>query len=83
MTKEEIMATYGDVPLRFKHYYKYSFNFEGVAPDGAIVGLSVGGDAGAIYRYSVSPEKVETLKNDNWHAAAVDKDKTNIWNEYR
>lgn len=83
MTEEEIMTAYGDVPLLFKHYYKYSFNFEGVAPDGAIVGMSIGGDASGIYRLGVGRDQPETLKYGNWTAAAVDKNGKTLWSKFK
>lgn len=63
MTKEQILEKYGNVKLTFKHYYKYTFTFSGVADDGAIISTHIGGDSGDIYKMSVSAENEETLIN--------------------
>ncbi len=34
MTKEEFIAKYGDVKVRFSNYYKYEFVFWGTLPNG-------------------------------------------------
>ena len=53
MTKEEALEKYGNVPLRFSGYYKYSFNFVGTASDGAEIFASLGGNADDIYRLNI------------------------------
>lgn len=83
MTKEEILAKYGDVPCNFTSYYKYSFGFSGTAPDCAVISFCSGGDADDIYRYNVSVDKPETLNDGNWTSASVKLGETELWSEYR
>ena len=61
MNKGEIIRKYGDVKLKFKYYYKYSFYYEGKAPDGAVVCASYGGDSEDIYKFRVDVDEEETL----------------------
>lgn len=65
MTKEEVLEKYGDVPLRFSSYYKYSFRFSGLAEDGVKIFASIGGNADDIYRWEITPDKVITLNDDD------------------
>ena len=66
-----ILEKYGDVPLKFSGYYKYSFGFSGTAPDGAEITISIGGNHDEIYRYSVRPDTIETLRAHSWYVANV------------
>lgn len=83
MTKEEVLALYGEVPCKFTSYYKYTFSFSGVAPDGAKVHLDIGGNYDDIYRCSVTPESLEKLSSDCWVFAQVLKNGKEIWHENR
>jgi hypothetical protein len=62
-TLVEIKEKYGDVPLYFSSYYKYSFSFRGTAPDGTELYAFYGGDAGDIYRFEVDPDKKYYIKD--------------------
>jgi hypothetical protein len=63
MTWEEAMAKWGDVALTFARYYKYSFAFKGIAPDGATVTAFAGGDHNDIYRWVVVAGEEVTLRS--------------------
>ena len=64
MSDEEAKAAYGNVPLLFDGYYKYSFSFAGTAPDGAMIVVSLGGDASDIYKLDVGRDKPITWAGD-------------------
>ncbi len=52
-TKEEVIEKFGDVEMKFSHYYKFTFYFDGVK-DGYVFECSFGGDSGDIYKTEVS-----------------------------
>lgn len=83
LSKEQAMQKYGDVPCKFKSYYKYTFYFHGWADDGTHVAISIGGDHDAIYRYEVNLDTAETLNRDDWYSATVSLDGKELWGEYR
>ena len=66
MTREEAEEKYGEVPLYFQSYYKYSFTFEGKAPDGNTITGSSGGSGDDIYRHHVRRDTPETLSSLRW-----------------
>ena len=82
MTKEEAFALYGDVPLKFSSYYKYTFTYTGTAPDGALIVLNVGGAAENIYRYSVTPDSTARLNEECGYSAQITKDGAPIFDFY-
>lgn len=57
MNIQEAIDKYGKIPLVFSNYYKYSFGFVGMAPDGARIYMSIGGDSGDIYRLNIGRDK--------------------------
>ena len=63
ITKEVVLAKYGNIPLKFSSYYKYQFYFGATAPDGARISGGYGGDADDIYRYEVDPDKPILVKD--------------------
>ena len=67
MTREDAIAKYGGVKCFFFSYYKHRFTFRGVADDGRVVFLRIGGYGGDdIYRFSCEAESPETIKmNDS------------------
>jgi len=81
MTKDEVLMKYGDVPLKFDRYYKYTFSFSGIASDGAVISLWYGGDHNDIYRFSVDKDTVMTLKEE-YKEATVYKDGAGLWSDY-
>jgi hypothetical protein len=81
MDKKEAMQKYGLVPLNFSGYYKYEFSFNGVAEDGALIYMSVGGSADDIYKFDVSPDKPEKLVNGYSFCSIKDKDGVKLFEE--
>lgn len=66
MTREEAEEKYGEVPLFFQSYYKYSFTFEGRAPDGNKIHGGFGGESDDVYRTHVTRDAPETLASLRW-----------------
>lgn len=58
MTREEFIAKYGDVKVKFVSYYKYTFTYSGTCVNGFGITVDVGGDSGDIYRLDVGIEEV-------------------------
>ena len=52
-TQEEVIEKFGDVKMKFDHYYKFTFYFNGEKDEYVFEG-SFGGDSGDIYRTEVS-----------------------------
>jgi len=63
MTKEDILKKYGNVELKFRHYYKYTFMFKGETPEGEVVYANVGGAADEIYRLDLDYNETGTISN--------------------
>jgi hypothetical protein len=82
MNKDEVMAKYGDVPMTFTSYYKYSFSFAGQSEDGTFVSCSFGGDSDEIYRFEVTPDTTMFLKDGEWNYASITKDGNELWCEH-
>lgn len=61
MKVTEVVGKYGDVELKFYSYYKYTFRFVGIAPDGKKIIWDYGGDSADIYKYLVTRDGVKTL----------------------
>lgn len=78
----EAPEAYLDVPLKFASYYKYTFTFEGTAPDGAKIKAHQGGDSSDIYRHEITPESVMTLRDGWYYAATIEKDGVLIYDYY-
>jgi hypothetical protein len=53
ITKDEFMKLYGDVLVRFTSYYKYTFTYKAVLPNGDILRVGYGGAGEDIYRHEV------------------------------
>jgi hypothetical protein len=83
MNRAEALQKYGDLVLKFASYYKYAFTYRGVAEDGSIVEMDVGGNADAIYRYQVTPNSTDSLNGDQWFAVQIMNSDTVIWTENR
>ena len=81
MTKDEIFVKYGTVPLWFSSYYKYVFTFRGVAPDGTVICVSIGGSAEDIYRFSVERNEEVTLGAEYSYAMVSNADGEELWSE--
>lgn len=63
MTKDEILKTYGEVKLKFSHYYKFVFTYTGLAENGDRVTVYDGGLASDIYKKDVLPEQEVTINS--------------------
>jgi len=74
ITHEEALARYGDVLCRFSDYYKYMFTFYGIAPDGALITLVLGGYADNIYDVSVSADHMLCLRTFDGLGASITRD---------
>lgn len=61
ITRAEFYAKHGNVQVTFSSYYKYTFHYEGVLPDGRRVTVGYGGDSDEIYRHEVSTNTTETI----------------------
>lgn len=53
MTTQEFYHKYGDEIVLFSSYWKYEFSFEGDN-----VSLTIGGDAGEIYKFDVDKHPI-------------------------
>ena len=60
-TLDQIKEYWGNVPLHFSTYYKYTFIYYGTSGNGEKVCVGVGGDADLIYGWEVDVDKTETL----------------------
>lgn len=83
MTRAEFYEKYGQFPVKFSSYYKYIFTYSGALPDGGSVECDCGGDAGEIYRHSVTPDTKELINTLQPYAGrAMDKDGVIVDNFY-
>lgn len=72
LTKEQVIEKFSDVDLRFKSYYKYSFEFEGVTEDGYTINCYYGTHSDDIYKFEVSVDRPQKfLHTDNWNSVDV------------
>lgn len=58
MDQERLYREFGDVPVRFTGYYKYTFTYAASLPDGRRLLVFVGGDSDSIYRLDVGTDEV-------------------------
>ncbi len=63
LSKQEFYEKYGDVVVRFANYYKYTFTYEGVLPDGKTLTCGYGGNADEIYRHEATPDREKLLSS--------------------
>ena len=82
MTRQEFYTKYGDVPVKFCSYYKYTFTYTGTLPDGRILKVQYGGDSSDIYRHEVFVEREETVFNLAPYAGEVYEGTTEIESFY-
>lgn len=54
MTRAEFYAKYGDVEVTFSRYYKFTFTYEAMLPDGKLLSVGFGGNRDEIYRHEVT-----------------------------
>lgn len=83
MTNAEFEELYGDVEVTFSSYYKYSFTFVGVAPDGTAIAVTYGGCGDDIYRYEVcNNQKCKVGSVSEWNYIAASKDGAEVFSYY-
>ena len=63
MNRAEFYDKYGNVKVKFSSYYKYTFTYEAILPDGKLLTCGYGGNHDAIYRHEVSTQTEETVNN--------------------
>lgn len=81
LTQEEVIEKFGDVKMKFDHYYKYTFYFIG-EKDGYVFEGSFGGDSGEIYRSEVSANDficVGDFEDSCNHFTVSDKKRTTLF----
>lgn len=61
LTREEFLEKYGEVKVKFSSYYKYTFTYEGITPDGKRITCGYGGNDEAIYRHDVDASREITI----------------------
>jgi len=61
ITKNEFMKLYGDVIVKFTSYYKFTFTYKAVLPNGDILLVGYGGAAEDIYKYEVEADCEESV----------------------
>jgi len=84
MNKQEILAAYGTVPVKFRRYYKYVFTFGGLAEDGAQITICIGGMADDIYKQTIHNDEETTLaiEIDSAFIVQVKKDGEMLYDSY-
>lgn len=82
LTEKEVLERYADVPLYFSNYYKYTFTFVGIAPDGALLTLTYGGSGEDIYRFDVTRDKARFVKDD-WTSLHIVLGKEIVFSAYQ
>lgn len=58
MDNTEMLKLYGEVPMQFTSYYKFSFTYMGMTADGKELMAFVGGGADDIYKMDVNTDSV-------------------------
>jgi len=76
LSREEFYEKYGDVVVSFDSYYKYSFSFTGVTPEGYYISVDYVGDADTIYRYDLAHNETGTVKDIYPYCGVVTDPKT-------
>jgi hypothetical protein len=61
ITKKEFIKLYGDVIVKFTSYYKYTFTYKAVLPNGDILLVGYGGAGEDIYKHEVEADCEESL----------------------
>lgn len=71
MTREEFYDKYGDVRVNFVSYYKYTFTYAALLPDGKLLTCRYGGNSESIYRHEVDVDHEETVSSLQPYKGAV------------
>lgn len=81
-TREEFLAKYGKLKVKFSSYYKYTFTYSTTLEDGSVLTCGVGGNKDEIYRLDVSNGREETVFDLDPYVGAVLKDGEEICGFY-
>ena len=68
---DEFLVKYGDTPVRFSSYYKFTFTFTGSLPDGRNLYALVGGEPEEIRTRNVTADEVRPLRQLWAYSASV------------
>ena len=82
MTDEEVFEAYGDVPLKFSHYYHFLFIYKSAKRDnGDQIFLQLGGNMEKVSAMVVDVEEAVTLneKAEDDYAYIKNAEKQTIW----
>lgn len=71
MTREEFYAKYGDVEVTFSSYYKFTFTYSAILPDGNRLTVGYGGNSEEIYRHEVVSGGSEILSTLHPYTGSV------------
>lgn len=71
LTEEQFFEKYGDVKVKFRRYYKYTFYYEGELPNGNEITVGWGGLADDIYKYEVVFDDENTVNVINPHFGQI------------
>lgn len=82
MNKQEFLAQYGSVKVKFSSYYKYVFYYAADLDGGSRLCCEVGGNSDDIYRHEVSAEHEEIVSGLDIIAGNVTKEGVTLVNFY-
>ncbi len=71
MTRADFYAKYGGIKVAFSSYYKYTFTYSAVLPDGKRLTVGYGGNSAEIYRHEVAVNDAETVDSLQPYTGAV------------
>lgn len=63
MTRQEFYEKYGNVNVIFASYYKYTFTYSAILPNGNLLTCGYGGTNEQIYRHEVVSGAGETINS--------------------
>lgn len=71
MTKQEFLAKYGHIKVRFLHYYKNTFTYAGHLEENVQITCCYDLTAGDIYRHEVIVDTLYTISELTPHSGRV------------
>jgi hypothetical protein len=78
MTRQEFYDKYGDVKVKFTNYFKYTFTYSALLPDGKLLTVGYGGDSADIYRHEVGADNEESVITLQPYKGSIYKDDKEI-----
>jgi len=73
LSQEQFLEKYGEVRVKFSHYYKFCFHFEGSKDGFHKVTVSVGGDSGSIYKEHIVAGRFHSVQElDPYYGVVTD-----------